>query len=89
MASFVVDEDLHVAFAQERNATLITADLDFSNILDYPLGAHGGIIVLRIPDTLPYTVHVDRILQVVESMPDLAGSLMIVELTGERIRRPS
>lgn len=36
-----------LALAARFNAVLLTVDLDFSNIMDYPPSQHGGIIVLR------------------------------------------
>ena len=36
-----------IALAQRLEAVLLTVDLDFANILDYPPADYGGIIVLR------------------------------------------
>lgn len=36
-----------IALAGELDAVLLTIDLDFSNILDYPPANYGGIVVLR------------------------------------------
>jgi predicted nuclease of predicted toxin-antitoxin system len=36
-----------IALAHDLDAVLLTVDLDFSNILDYPPAQHDGIIVLR------------------------------------------
>ncbi|MBZ0275162.1 MAG: DUF5615 family PIN-like protein [Anaerolineae bacterium] len=36
-----------IALAGRLDATLLTIDLDFANILDYPPANYGGIIVLR------------------------------------------
>jgi len=38
------------AFAQQRKAVLLTADLGFANLLAFPMGSHHGIIVARFPN---------------------------------------
>jgi predicted nuclease of predicted toxin-antitoxin system len=37
-------------FAQEKELIIITRDLGFSNLIDYPLGTHCGIVVFRVPN---------------------------------------
>jgi predicted nuclease of predicted toxin-antitoxin system len=79
------------AYAQSTHAVLITSDKDFANILQYPLGSHAGIIVLRVPDRLP-VLEVNQVVQdAVNALDtiDLTGSLVIVRLHGMRIRRPA
>jgi predicted nuclease of predicted toxin-antitoxin system len=36
-----------IALAQKLDAVLVTIDLDFANILNYPPGNYNGIIVIR------------------------------------------
>ncbi len=43
------DDSEIFAAAQARHAVLITGDKGFSNTLDFPLGSHAGIVVLRVP----------------------------------------
>jgi predicted nuclease of predicted toxin-antitoxin system len=79
------------AYAQSTHAVLVTSDKDFSNILQYPLGSHAGIIVLRVPDKLSVP-EVNQLLQDALSAlrtVDLTGLLVIVRLHGLRIRRPT
>jgi predicted nuclease of predicted toxin-antitoxin system len=79
------------AYAQSTRAVLIASDKDFSNIVQYPLGSHAGIIVLRLPDRLP----VPEVNQLVQDTLgalraiDLTGLLVIVRLRRIRIRRPA
>ncbi|MBC7815144.1 MAG: DUF5615 family PIN-like protein [Burkholderiales bacterium] len=40
------DKDV-IALAVQRDAALLTVDMDFANILEYPPASHQGIIVLR------------------------------------------
>jgi len=41
------DEDL-LSVARQEGRVLITLDLDFSNIYDYPPGSNYGLVVLRL-----------------------------------------
>lgn len=45
-------------YAQAHNSIIVTADTDFANVLDYPLGTHPGIIVLRLPNR-PFAASAD------------------------------
>ena len=36
-----------IALANQLDAVLLTIDLDFANILDYPPAQYGGIVILR------------------------------------------
>jgi predicted nuclease of predicted toxin-antitoxin system len=79
------------AHAQSTHALLVTSDKDFSNIIQYPLGSHAGIIVLRVPDRLS-VLEVNQLVQDALgalSAVDLTGLLVIVRLHGIRIRRPT
>ena len=77
-------------FAQTRNATIITEDVGFGDIRAYPLGSHAGIILLRMPEEVPYYFRVDRIMDVLPDELDagLIGCLLVVEPTTVRRREP-
>lgn len=74
--------------AQTLDAILLTVDLDFSNILNYPPHNHAGIIVMRyeakdergLTRTLRTALH-DLY------RDDLRGALVIVEPRRYRVRR--
>jgi predicted nuclease of predicted toxin-antitoxin system len=68
------------AAAQELDAVLVTADLDFGNILRFPLATHSGIVVLRLRRLLPHAL-LERVLSAIEyeMLKDLRGSLVIVD----------
>ena len=73
---------------QRLDAVLLTVDLDFSSILDYPPANYGGIIVLRYKPQ--DELRVDRTLQ--HALSDLyrerfRGILVIVGPGRYRIRR--
>jgi predicted nuclease of predicted toxin-antitoxin system len=76
--------------AQEEGWIVITRDLGFGNLLEYPLGTHAGIIVLRVPST--FTAHQIRDTRHVfigGVEPEmLRNALAIVEPSRYRIRRP-
>jgi predicted nuclease of predicted toxin-antitoxin system len=68
------------AHAQAHQRTIITADLDFAHILTFP-PPHFGIMVLRLPDTIPTN---DLTREVLNTLAQLAGqalanTLFIVE----------
>jgi len=77
-----------IELASKLDAVLLTIDLDFANILDYPPASYTGILVLRYKaieeaelDTSLKTVLTDL------SREDLRGALVIVTTTRYRIRR--
>lgn len=77
-------------FAQTENATLLTADLGFGNILRFPVGSHSGIVIIHLPNEIS-VVEMNR--QVCAAIDDLAeedfrGSLIVIEPGKVRIRRP-
>lgn len=77
------------AFAQTQKCVLVTGDKGFANILRYPPGKHAGIIVMRVPNTLP-TAELNRaLIRALDELADeeLAGLLVIVELGRIRVWR--
>lgn len=76
--------------AQTTGRFLITMDLDFADLRAYPPGFHGGILIVRLPDSEQFRAaeyvtawfqHAD-----VESW---AGCLVVGTTTRLRVRRPS
>jgi predicted nuclease of predicted toxin-antitoxin system len=78
------------AAAQQRQATLITRDLGFANLLSFPVGTHTGIIVVRVPNDVPPRLVNREFLSVLSDLRDenLSGVLVIMEMGRRRIRRP-
>ena len=78
------------ARAQEMGATLVTADLEFSNLLLFPLGTHAGIVGTRMPNSVSVSQVHDVLLKALHSLvgEDLHGLLVIVEVGRTRVRRP-
>ena len=82
------DSDV-LAEANRNRRTLLTADLDFSNLLQYPLGSHAGIVIARFPNETPVEVLNQAIVSALDALaPDeLVGCLVIIEPARVRIRR--
>lgn len=79
------DEEL-IEACRIEGRTLVTLDLDFSNVLRFPPREYAGIAVLRVPHPIELDAIRQRVrvlLQAVEN-EDLSGRLWIVEQ--DRIR---
>lgn len=78
------------ARAQREGWIIVTRDLGFGNLLDYPLGAHAGIVVLRLPSTYTAQQIRDTLHTFIAGVePDtVRNALAIVEPGRYRIRRP-
>ena len=76
------------AYAQEHKQTIITCDLDFSNILQYP-PPHAGIMVLRLATNAPANEIIQEVQNALQALAeeDFANTLFIVEKGRVRIRR--
>lgn len=79
-----------VNIANKEKSVIITNDLDFGNLILYPLGGHGGVIVLRPRlDTVEAIDDVHRVLLrlLKELKPsEIEKSLIIVERNKYRRR---
>lgn len=78
------------ARAQEEGWIIVTRDLGFGNLLDYPLGTHTGIVLLRVPYTFTAR-QINNILSAFISSiePQMMNkALSVVEPDRYRIRRP-
>lgn len=67
-------------YAQAHQQTIITADLDFAQIINFP-PPHFGIMVLRLPDTIPTNELAREVLNALAQLAgqSLANTLFIVE----------
>lgn len=75
--------------AVSRDLTLISADIGFGNILQFPLGSHRGIVIVRFPNEIPTT---DLNLAIVRALrgltsDEIEGAVVIVEPGRIRLRR--
>jgi predicted nuclease of predicted toxin-antitoxin system len=74
-------------FAQKENRLIITCDMGFSNILNFPPSENQGIVVVRIPDSEPIDLFNREVLRAVQEVGEnLARHLSIVEIGKVRLR---
>jgi len=84
----VTDKEV-IKYAKDNNLILVTRDVEFANVLRYPMGSHVGVVVLR----LPFDFTSERINSVLKDfirsvkVEDLLNNVTIVELGRYRIRR--
>ncbi len=81
------DTDVYV-YAQAHQQTIITIDLDFANITQYP-PPHFGIIVLRLPNSMSNAELIREVQNGLNVLAEqnLANTLIIVEPGRIRVRR--
>jgi predicted nuclease of predicted toxin-antitoxin system len=84
------DEEVH-ARAVAEGRVLLSADLDFANVLRFPPASHHGVVVLRVPDDWGPKARTDRILAGVDEVgaDELHGILVIVEPHRVRVFAPA
>lgn len=79
------------AHAKANQLVLVSADLDFANIVQYPPADYTGIVVIRPPDNATRAVVlalVEQLLQTADVVANLPGRLAIVEPGRIRLRPP-
>jgi predicted nuclease of predicted toxin-antitoxin system len=77
------------AHARSRDFTLLSVDLDFANIIEYPPADYRGIAVLRPPENATRAVVLSMIAQFLQTSDVIAalpGRLAIVEPGRIRLR---
>jgi predicted nuclease of predicted toxin-antitoxin system len=77
--------------ALQYGAALLTRDLDFADIRQYPPDRYSGIVVLRLPDTAvaeEIAAALERFLSEPGFIASLARRLAVVELDRVRFRPP-
>lgn len=74
--------------ARQEQRTLLTRDLDFSNMLRYPARGTAGIVVLRVPGmaTAEIAALLENFLRT-RTTEDLRDTLLILEPFRVRVRR--
>jgi len=82
------DEEIF-RFAQREKAVLVTGDVGFADTLKFPLGAHYGIVVARLPNELSAPKRVQEIAHALADLKDesLEGALVVISPGRVRIRR--
>ena len=74
-------------YAQRENRLLITCDMSFSNILNFPPSKNHGILVIRVPDSEPIDIFNREVLRALQEVGgNLVHHLAIVEIGKVRLR---
>jgi predicted nuclease of predicted toxin-antitoxin system len=83
------DDPPVLAAAVREDRILVTFDLDFADIREYPPGSHAGIVVFRLRDQRWITLEEPARRALAEqSLKRLERGLAIVDETRIRYRRP-
>ena len=83
-------DDQIFAHCEQTRTVLITADLGFANALRFPIGSHPGMVIVRIPNEIPTALGNALVVDAIQdSLPDLRGSLLVVEPGKYRLRKGS
>jgi predicted nuclease of predicted toxin-antitoxin system len=82
-------DDEILEYAKLRVLVLVTGDLGFANLLDYPLGSHPGIVVARFPNELSNDLVNEAVASALKSVSaeELRGGLLIIQPGKLRLRR--
>jgi predicted nuclease of predicted toxin-antitoxin system len=74
-------------YAQRENRLLISCDLGFSNIVNFPPSMSRGLVVVRIPDSETIETFNQEVLKAVKEVGEgLRQHLAIVEISKVRLR---
>lgn len=74
-------------YAQQENRLLITCDMGFSNILNFPPSESHGILVVRVPDSESIDTLNHEVLRAVQEVGEnLLHHLAIIEIGKVRLR---
>ncbi len=76
-------------FAQENQSVIITEDIDFGNIIKFPLGNHYGIIIVHFPNEMSNKEMNNQLINNIKDIDknDFKGNLIIIEPGKIRIKR--
>lgn len=80
-----------LALAKTRQVVVVAEDRGFGNLRNYPLGTHRGIIVVKTRREQDIDAVHRHLADALKTIParHLAGSLLIVDSTKHRLRRPA
>jgi predicted nuclease of predicted toxin-antitoxin system len=76
-------------YAVKNKSILVTKDLEFGNILIYPIKSHRGVIILRLPFYYTAEQINKALVQFLKSveLEEIRNSITVVELGRYRIRK--
>jgi predicted nuclease of predicted toxin-antitoxin system len=78
-----------IEYATERKAILVTKDLEFANVLIYPINSHSGVVVLKLPFYFTAKQINNALKEFLSPLDvkELENAVTIVELGRYRMRR--
>lgn len=78
------------AHAQQDTRVILSRDVDFADIMAYPIGTHHGIVVARLPNEVSMSALGSLLVRALDGLEaqDVRGCLLIVEEHRVRTRRP-
>jgi len=76
-------------FAVAQAMVVVTADVDFGNVLRFPQDRHHGIVVARFPNETPIAELNAAVVAAIESLrtSDLEGAVVVIEPMRIRVRK--
>ena len=76
-------------YAQTAKSVIVTGDLGFASIVNFPLSSHNGIIVVRVPNSYSSASTNAEILRALEEIEeiDLRATVVVVEPGRTRLHR--
>jgi predicted nuclease of predicted toxin-antitoxin system len=77
-------DDAIAARAKAESRLVISTDLDFANALRFPPKSHPGMVVVRMPDTVPPEEVAARVVTAIRDAIGLDGAITIIEPTRVR-----
>lgn len=82
------DRDI-LAFARDKKAAIITADVGFGSLVYFSNIEHFGIIILRLPVETPVKKINEILVNALLRIPsdEIAGSIIVIDRQKIRIRR--
>ena len=83
-----VDADVF-RYAVSQHLPLVTGDVEFGNILTFPLRSHFGVVLSRFPNDTPAPVLVEALAASLAelSQEDLTATLVVLQPGRIRVRR--
>ena len=78
-----------IEYVAERKAILVTKDLEFANVLLYPINSHSGVVVLKLPFYFTAKQINNALKSFLSSLDvkELENAVTIVELGRYRMRK--
>lgn len=82
-------DEVIAQYALNNKLVLVTKDLDFGNLMMYPVGSHYGVLILRLPHYFTKEQSAKIVDDFLDKNPSdvLVGAITIIETGRFRMRR--